>query len=37
LDRLERKGIEFRNAEVEALDLDNKIVRTLRGISATTR
>jgi len=31
LDRLERKGIEFRNTEVEELDLDNKVVRTGSG------
>jgi sulfide:quinone oxidoreductase len=31
LNRLERKGIEFRNAEVEELDLDNKVVRTASG------
>ena len=31
LNRLERKGIEFRNAEVEELDLDNKLVRTGSG------
>jgi sulfide:quinone oxidoreductase len=28
LKRLERKGIEFRNAEVEELDLENRVVRT---------
>jgi sulfide:quinone oxidoreductase len=28
---LERKGIEFRNAEVEELDLENKVVRTASG------
>jgi len=31
LERLTRKGIEFRNAEVEAIDLDNKVVRTGSG------
>jgi sulfide:quinone oxidoreductase len=31
LNRLEKKGIEFRNAEVEELDLDNKVVRTASG------
>jgi sulfide:quinone oxidoreductase len=31
LSRLERKGIEFRQAEVEELDLDNKVVRTSTG------
>jgi hypothetical protein len=31
LSRLQRKGIEFRQAEVEELDLDNKIVRTSAG------
>jgi sulfide:quinone oxidoreductase len=31
LSRLERKGIGFRRAEVEELDLDNKIVRTSAG------
>jgi sulfide:quinone oxidoreductase len=31
LSRLERKGIEFRQAEVEELDLDNRIVRTSAG------
>jgi hypothetical protein len=31
LNRLERKGIEFRNAEVEELDLDSKMVRTAPG------
>ena len=30
-DRLQRKGIEFRNAEVEGLDLDNKVVATASG------
>jgi sulfide:quinone oxidoreductase len=31
LSRLERKGIEFRNTEVEELDLDDKVVRTASG------
>jgi sulfide:quinone oxidoreductase len=31
LSRLERKGIEFRQAEVEELDLDNRVVRTASG------
>jgi sulfide:quinone oxidoreductase len=31
LTRLERKGIEFRHAEVEELDLDNNAVRTSSG------
>ena len=31
LRRLERKGIEFRRAEVEELDLDNRVVRTSSG------
>ena len=31
LNRLEQKGIEFRNTEVEELDLDDKIVRTASG------
>jgi len=31
LDRLRRKGIEFRNAEVEGLDLDNRVVGTASG------
>ncbi len=31
LDRLQRKGIEFHNAEVEALDLDNRVVVTAAG------
>lgn len=31
LSRLEQKGIEFRHAEAEELDLDNKIVRTASG------
>src|SRR5579859_4621703 len=31
LNRLERKGIEFRQAEVEELDLDNRTVRTNAG------
>ncbi|MGN6169785.1 MAG: FAD-dependent oxidoreductase [Solirubrobacteraceae bacterium] len=31
LNRLERKGIEFCNAEVEALNLDNKVVKTTSG------
>ena len=31
LDRLQRKGIEFRNTEIEALDLDNRIVVTASG------
>jgi sulfide:quinone oxidoreductase len=31
LGRLERRGIEFRNAEVEALDLDDKVVATSSG------
>jgi sulfide:quinone oxidoreductase len=31
LSRLERKGIEFRQAEVEELDLDNKVVHTSSG------
>jgi sulfide:quinone oxidoreductase len=31
LKRLERKGIEFRNAEVEELDLDNRVVATTSG------
>ena len=31
LDRLQRKGIEFRNAEVESLDLDNRVVVTSAG------
>ena len=31
LNRLDRRGIEFRNAEVESLDLDNKVVATAAG------
>jgi sulfide:quinone oxidoreductase len=31
LNRLERKGIEFRKTEVEALDLDNKVVGSAAG------
>ncbi len=31
LSRLERRGIEFRQAEVEELDLDNRVVRTASG------
>jgi len=31
LSRLERKGIEFQNAEVEKLDLENNLVRTSSG------
>ena|GEM_PF-55510 len=31
LNRLDRKGIEFRNSEVENLDLDNKVVATASG------
>jgi sulfide:quinone oxidoreductase len=31
LSRLERKGIDFRQAEVEELDLDNRVVRTASG------
>ena len=31
LDRLQRKGIEFRNAEAESLDLDNRVVVTSAG------
>ncbi len=31
LSSLEKKGIEFRNAEVEELDLDNQVVRTAAG------
>lgn len=31
LNRLEKWGIEFRNAEVEQVDLDNKVVRTASG------
>lgn len=31
LDRLQSKGIEFRNTEVEALDLDNRVVVTASG------
>jgi sulfide:quinone oxidoreductase len=31
LDRLERKGIEFRNDEVEEIDLESKVVRTGSG------
>jgi NADPH-dependent 2,4-dienoyl-CoA reductase/sulfur reductase-like enzyme len=31
LNRLERKGIAFHHAEVEELDLDNKVVRTASG------
>jgi sulfide:quinone oxidoreductase len=31
LNRLDRKGIEFRNSEVEDLDLDNKVVTTASG------
>lgn len=31
LNRLEKKGVEFRHAEVEELDLDNKVVRTDSG------
>jgi sulfide:quinone oxidoreductase len=31
LRRLERRGIEFRQAEVEELDLDNRVVRTASG------
>ena len=31
LNRLDTKGIEFRNAEVEGLDLDNKVVTTASG------
>ena len=31
LDRLQRKGIEFRNTEAEALDLDNRVVVTAAG------
>jgi len=31
LNRLERKGIEFRNDEVEEIDLESKIVRTASG------
>ena len=31
LSRLARKGIEFRNSEVEHLDLDNKVVTTTSG------
>jgi sulfide:quinone oxidoreductase len=31
LSRLERKGIDFRQAEVEELDIDNRVVRTASG------
>ena len=31
LSRVERKGIEFRNAEIEELDLENRMVRTSSG------
>ncbi|MGH2883936.1 MAG: FAD-dependent oxidoreductase [Solirubrobacteraceae bacterium] len=31
LNCLDEKGVEFRNAEVEELDLDNKVVRTASG------
>ena len=31
LQRLERKGIEFRNGEVEEIDLENKVVATTSG------
>jgi sulfide:quinone oxidoreductase len=31
LDRLQRKGIEFRNTEAETLDLDNRVVVTASG------
>ncbi len=31
LNRLQRKGIEFRNTEVEALDLENRVVATASG------
>lgn len=31
LDRLQRKGIEFRNTEVQTLDLDNRVVVTASG------
>lgn len=31
LKRLERKGVEFRRAEVEELDLENRVVRTSSG------
>ena len=31
LKRLQRKGIEFRNAEVEELDVENRVVRTSSG------
>jgi sulfide:quinone oxidoreductase len=31
LQRVERKGIEFRNSEVEELDLDNRVVATTSG------
>ena len=31
LDRLQKKGIEFRHTEVEALDLDNRVVLTAAG------
>jgi sulfide:quinone oxidoreductase len=31
LNRLDRKGIEFRNSEVEDLDFDNKVVATASG------
>ena len=36
LDRLQRKGIEFRNTEVQALDLDNRVVVTAPETSTTT-
>jgi sulfide:quinone oxidoreductase len=31
LDRLQRKGIEFRNTEIQTLDLDNRVVVTTSG------